>query len=256
MERLRLRVSDRRVLKLLRSWLRAGVLEGQTLRHPETGTPQGGVISPLLANVYLDALDWAWQADRGKLEVLVRYADDLVICCATKARAEASLAELRALLGELGLELAEEKVRIVYMAAQSQDKFEFLGFEHRMVRSRKSKDGWYLARWPSERAMRGARARIKELTRRARLDVPQTEVIRDLNRFLTGWGGYFRHGHSTEHFRKIDSYAIDRLGRFIGIRHKKRRTLHQGRAMLMRQQKLGLRPLVGTVGKARAHAVR
>jgi RNA-directed DNA polymerase len=104
------RISDRRVLKLLRGWLRAGVIDGVTLTHPETGTPQGGVISPLLANVYLNALDRAWQDRHGRLGVLVRYADDLVILCATKAQAEAALAELRALLASLGLELAEAKM--------------------------------------------------------------------------------------------------------------------------------------------------
>ena len=103
------RISDRRVLKLLRSWLRAGVLEGATL----TGTPQGGVISPLLANVYLNALDRAWEDRHGQLGVLVRYADDLVILCRSRAQAEAAMTELRALLADLGLELAEDKTRLV-----------------------------------------------------------------------------------------------------------------------------------------------
>jgi len=89
------RISDRRVLKVLRAWLRAGVIDGATLTHPETGTPQGGVISPLLANVYLHALDRAWQDDHGRLGVLVRYADDLVILCRTKAQAEAAMTQLR-----------------------------------------------------------------------------------------------------------------------------------------------------------------
>ena len=110
---LRERISDRRVLKLLRAWLRAGVLDGQTLVHPETGTPQGGVISPLLANVYLNALDRAWQDRHGRLGVLVRYADDLVVLCRTRAQAEVALAQLRALLAELGLVLAEDKTRLV-----------------------------------------------------------------------------------------------------------------------------------------------
>ncbi|MGH8983938.1 MAG: reverse transcriptase domain-containing protein [Acidimicrobiia bacterium] len=105
------RVSDRRVLKLLRAWLRAGVLERHTLLQPETGTPQGGVISPLLANVYLHALDRAWQERAGRLGVLVKYADDLVVLCYEQWQAEAALTELRVLLAQLGLELAEAKTR-------------------------------------------------------------------------------------------------------------------------------------------------
>ncbi len=126
------RVSDRRVLKLLRAWLRAGVLERQTLLHPETGTPQGGVISPLLANVYLHALDRAWQRRAGRLGVLVRYADDLVVVCYEQWQAEAALAELRALLADLGLELAEAKTRLVHLD-ENGEGFDFLGFHHRMV---------------------------------------------------------------------------------------------------------------------------
>src|SRR5207244_12203052 len=145
------RVSDRRVLKLLRAWLRAGVLERQTLLHPETGTPQGGVISPLLVNVYLHALDRAWQQRAGRLGVLVRYADDLVVLCGTQAQAEAALAELRALLAELGLELAEAKTRLVCLNEEGEG-FDFLGFHHWMVGLRKP-GRRFLARLPSARAM-------------------------------------------------------------------------------------------------------
>jgi retron-type reverse transcriptase len=95
---LRERVSDRRVMDLVAGWLRAGVLAGEQLLHPEAGTPQGGVASPLLANVYLDRLDQAWQADYRRLGELTRYADDLVIVCATRERAEAALAALERLL--------------------------------------------------------------------------------------------------------------------------------------------------------------
>jgi RNA-directed DNA polymerase len=220
------------------------------------GTPQGGVISPLLANVYLNALDWAWQERHGKLGTLVRYADDLVICCATKARAEAALEALRALLAGLQLALAEEKTRIAFVSKQGRDGFDFLGFRHRMAPSLSKPGNWYLARWPSDRAMKAAKQRIKELTTRKRLAYPIEHAVRDLNRFLHGWGNYFRHGHSTAHFREIDSYAIDRVGRLLGGKLKKRRPLLHGRAELFRMGGLGLRPLAGSVGKGRVHAPR
>lgn len=184
------RVSDRRVLKLVRSWLRAGVFDGESLVHPETGTPQGGVVSPLLANIYLHALDRAWQEQAGRLGVLVRYADDLVICCRTKRQAEAALAELRALLAELGLEFAEEKTRLVCLNEQGEG-FDFLGFHQRMVESFRRPGFRFLARWPSARAMQAARARIRELTDRRLLLLPIEDVVTRLNRFLIGWAATF-----------------------------------------------------------------
>ncbi|MGH8775860.1 MAG: group II intron reverse transcriptase/maturase [Jiangellaceae bacterium] len=107
------RVCDQVVLKLLRAMLRAGVMQDGSVRRPVTGTPQGGVVSPLLANVYLHRLDRAW--DRRRHGVLVRYADDLVVMCRTREQAEAALARLRVLLGELGLEPKPSKTRIVHL---------------------------------------------------------------------------------------------------------------------------------------------
>ena len=248
------RVSDRRVLKLVRAWLRAGVLEGEFLRRPDTGTPQGGVASPLLANIYLNALDWAWAERHGELGVLIRYADDVVICCKSKARAEAALEALRALLAELSLELAEEKTRIAFLAAGEPDEVHFLGFRHRMARSRRKPGSWYLARWPSDRAMRSARQRVKELTTLRRLRYPVEHAVRDVNRFLTGWGAYFRFGHSAEHFGEIDRYAFDRIARLLGRKRKKRRPLHHGRGLLAEWDGLGLRPLTGRWEASLRHA--
>jgi RNA-directed DNA polymerase len=249
------RVSDRRVLKLLRAWLRAGVLEGQTLLHSETGTPQGGVISPLLANVYLHALDRAWQERAGRLGVLVRYADDLVVLCRTKAQAEAALAELRALLAGLGLELAEAKTRLVCLNEEGEG-FDFLGFHHRMVESQRKRGRWFLARWPSARATRAARDRIREITDRRWLLRPPEVIVADLNQFLIGWGGYFRHGNSSRCFDKIDRYAFDRVARFLGEKHKRQRPLKEGRGLLARRRDLIPRKLVGTIHHGPVHATR
>lgn len=250
------RISDRRVLKLLRGWLRAGVLDGETLLRPEVGSPQGSPISPLLANVYLNALDRAWEDRHSGLGVLVRYCDDLVILCRTKAQAEAAMRELRALLAELRLELADAKTRLVCLDNDGEGSFDFLGFHHRMVESFSKPGRHFLARWPSARATQAARARIRELTDRRLLRLPVEDVVASLNRFLAGWGGYFRRGNSTTQFHKLDRYAVERLGRFVGQRHGFKRPLAHGRWLVRQQGYLGLRPLVGRVHHGAAHAAR
>ncbi|HEY5987358.1 MAG TPA: reverse transcriptase domain-containing protein [Streptosporangiaceae bacterium] len=121
------RVSDRRVLKLVGAILRAGVLEGTVLSHPEQGAPQGGALSPVLANAVLHRLDRAWAQRYHRLGVLVRYADDLCVCCPTRQRAEAAMAALTTLLGELGLALAPAKTQIVALASGERG-VDFLGF--------------------------------------------------------------------------------------------------------------------------------
>jgi RNA-directed DNA polymerase len=250
------RICDRRLLKLLRSWLKAGLLEGETLQRPEVGSPQGSPISPLFANVYLNALDRAWEDGRGELGVLVRYADDLVVLCRTRAQAEAALRELRALLAELRLELADAKTRLVFLDDDGEGSFDFLAFHHQMVESF-SKPGWhFLARWPSAAATQAARQRIRELTDRRRLRLPVEDVVTNLNRFLTGWAGYFRRGNSTTQFHKLDLYTAERLARWIGIRHKARRPLAYGYWRLRQERFFGLRPLVGRVHHGAAHATR
>jgi RNA-directed DNA polymerase len=246
------RVSDRRVLKLLRAWLRAGVFEGESLLHPETGTPQGGVASPLLANIYLHALDQAWQERAGRLGVLVRYADDLVVCCRGKAQAEAALAELRALLAGLGLALSEEKTRLVCLNEEGAG-FDFLGFHHRMVASLRRPGFRFLARWPSARAMQAARTRIRELTDRRLVYLPVEDVAGSLNRFLIGWRNYFRRGNSSRQFGKIDRYAFARL---LGERHQQHPPLACGRGLLSRRRDLIPRRLVGSIRYGAVHAAR
>jgi len=216
------RICDRNLLKLLRAMLRAGVMEQGVVRGGVTGTPQGGVVSPLLCNVYLHRLDRAWQT-RG-VGVLVRYADDAVVLCRTRQEAERALATLQAILAELGLALKQTKTRIVHLI-EGGEGLDFLGFHHRWVRatSVRHRHVQFLARWPSDKAMQHARDRIRELTDRRRLLLPVEVIVQDVNRVLRGWSGYFRYGNSARHFDKIRSYALLRLVLVVAKRHHRSR---------------------------------
>jgi group II intron reverse transcriptase/maturase len=247
------RVMDRPVLKLLRAMLRAGVMESGVVTHPVTGTPQGAVVSPLLCNVYLHRLDRAW--DTRTFGVLVRFADDLLVVCKSRRQAVAALARLRQLLAELGLTPKEAKTRIVELAVGGEG-FDFLGFHHRMVRSRGvhgRRGVEFLARWPSDKAMRRARERIRQLTVRSRLLLPVEAVVEDLNRFLRGWAGYFRYGHSASRFHTIEQHAHDRLAVFIGRRHKCGRGFGWSVLAYKSMDRCGLLSLNGTVIAPRAN---
>ncbi len=214
------RVSDRNLLKLLRATLRAGVMADGAVHREVTGTPQGGVISPVLANVYLHRLDRQW-AERGT-GVLVRFADDLVVMCHTKREAEAALSALRSILAELGLEPKAAKTRIVHLK-EGGEGLDFLGFHHRRVRGERGYEHLrFLARWPSREAMQRARDRIREITDYKRLRDPVEVIVQDLNRFLSGWANYFRYGNSRLHFTRITTYALRRLARFVAKRHKRK----------------------------------
>ena len=224
MERVARRICDRRVLRLLRQWLRAGVMEQGSLRKSTTGTPQGGVISPLLANVVLDELDETWERECGHLGDLVRYADDFVVVCRTRRQADEALARVRAILGSMGLVLHPEKTRIVELRVRGEG-FDFLGCHLRIVRSH-FKGKTYLFRWPRTKAMNAIRQRIREVTNWRRWwrmeDI--REVILELNPILRGWGNYFRTGNASRHFNSIDRYVTECLHRLL-----RRRRCHQGR---------------------------
>lgn len=229
MEKLERRISDRRVLKLLRQWLRAGIMEDGTVRTATAGTPQGGVISPLLANVYLDDLDRIWSATCSHLGQLVRYADDFVILCRTRSQAEQALAKVRDIMGLLRLQLHPTKTRLVELGI-GKDGFEFLGCHLRVVRSR-LKGKRYLFRWPSQRAMKAIRAKIHDLTDAQRWAGMKDirEVIRTLNPVLRGWGGYFRTGNASDKFNQLDAYVRMRLLSLLQKRGGQRRWRPGGR---------------------------
>jgi RNA-directed DNA polymerase len=240
------RVCDQAVLKLLRAVLRAGVMEDGQVRRPLTGTPQGGPLSPLMCNVYLHRLDRAWDEHDG---ALVRFADDLVVMCWSASQAERALARLTVLLASLGLEPKAAKTRIVHLEAGG-GGFDFLGFHHRLVRSRGlngKKPVTFLARWPSDKAMQHARDRIRFLTRRSRLLLPQEWVVEHLNQFLGGWAAYFRFGNSTTRFEKIRSYARMRLALFIAKRLRRSRGFGWSVVTYQSPNQLGLITLSGIV---------
>ncbi len=240
------RIVDRQLLKLLRALLRAGVMEEGAVRRAVAGTPQGGVASPLLANVYLGRLDRAWQA-RGP-GVLCRYADDLVVMCKTEGEARRALEALRVLLAELGLQVKEAKTRIVHLGVGGEG-FDFLGFHHRWVRGNtpRSRHLTFLARWPSRQAMQHARDRVRELLARERIRLPVGVVVREVNAFLRGWAGYFRYGNSAHHFDTIMAYATGRLARFVATRHQRPRRYGWAVVAYQSPDCLGLIDLHGSV---------
>jgi len=245
------RVSDQGVLRLLRAMLRAGVMVDGSLTRSESGTPQGGVISPLLANVYLHRVDRVW--DVREHGVLVRYADDLVVMCKSQQQAEAALARLTVLLADLGLEPKAAKTRIVHLQVGG-GGLDFLGFHHRLVSSQGRVGGkgvTFLARWPTRKAMQRARDRIRELTLRSRLRLPVEVVVEDVNRFVRGWSGYFRYGNSADHFDKINRFARERMAIFLAKRYRRSRAFGWYVVAFASTNALGLVDLTGTVAAPR-----
>jgi group II intron reverse transcriptase/maturase len=241
------RVCDQAVLKLLRAMLRVGVMSDGVVRREVTGTPQGGVISPLMCNVYLHRLDRAW--DVREHGVLVRFADDAVVMCRSRQQAEAALARLTALLAELGLEPKAAKTRIVHLTEGGQG-FDFLGFHHRWVRAEGRTGGKgvaFLARWPTDRAMQHARDRIRELTERRRMLLRVEYIVEDVNRFLRGWAAYFRYGNSALRFEKVRSYALMRIAGFLAKKHRRTRAFGRWVIAFASDSQLGLIRLDGTV---------
>jgi len=245
------RVCDQSVLKLLRVMLRAGAMEDGQVRRPVTGTPQGGVISPVMCNVYLHRLDRARDEHDG---VLVRFADDLVVMCWSRSQAERALERLTAVLADLGLEPKAAKTRIVRLE-EGGEGLDFLGFHHRLVRSRGlngKKPVTFLARWPADRAMRHARDRIRELTGRRWLPLRPEAIAQEVNKFLRGWAAYFRYGHSARRFSKIRQYARMRLAMFVRKKHRRSRGFGWRALVFLSPDEFGLISLYGIVVAPRA----
>jgi len=249
------RVCDRRMLKLLRGWLRAGVFEGGVVNAINAGTPQGSPISPLLANIALHMLDEAWAGGGQQLGTLVRYCDDFVVLCATHDRAEEARELAAAILDTIGLRLHPEKTRLAHLAG-GVEGFDFLGFHHRMRKSWKYPDRWYLYKWPSQRAMASIRGKIRERTDRRYARLPLESAVENLNPVIRGWGNYFRYGNSGQKFNQIDGYVNERLAILASVKHGL-----TGRNWVTRfnhtwVNQLGVYRLSGKVTRWPAHASR
>jgi group II intron reverse transcriptase/maturase len=221
------RVSDGSVLRLIKLWLRTSVQEedkdGTRRTKPNpSGTPQGGVISPLLANLYLNALDWAVNEQVEGKPVLVRYADDLVIL-SRPGQGENLRERLRQWSSARGLQLNEEKTRLL----SSRQGFNFLGFTVRWQASRTT-GRWYAHVQPSaqsEQRLRDAvRFRLNHWTQHQRI----TEVVADLNRLLRGWSGYFHFRHSGQVMEELQDWVCERFRGWLWRKHGCRRGRWKG----------------------------
>jgi group II intron reverse transcriptase/maturase len=216
----RSRVIDRSVVKLIAMWLKAGVMEEMAVRTETAGTPQGGVISPLLANLYLHWLDQTWEkrgfGERTHDAHLVRYADDFVILC--KRQPEFYLAQAKAVIDRLGLTLNVRKTRIVNA---EEDSFVFLGHTFVVQPSKVSGKRWPYY-YPSPKAMKSVKGKIRDVVRSGQhLELPS--LIREkVNPILRGWGNYFKTGNSRKHFLNIANYTVWALCIMLRKKHKKR----------------------------------
>lgn len=222
MELVARRISDGAVLALIAAWLRAPIVEedqnsgGKRTLPNRQGTPQGGVISPLLANIYLDKLDKAVNEQPGA--VMIRYADDFVILC-PKGRGRLLLERLNRWLAGRKLKLNESKTRLLNAR---QDSFKFLGFRIRMARgSRTGKT--FPAVEPHPQSCRKLRDNIRATLNHWSLHVSEQEAIQAVNRKVKGWAGYFHYGNSSRAFNTMQEYICARVRRWLWRRHKRSR---------------------------------
>jgi RNA-directed DNA polymerase len=233
--RVRRRVADKRVLGLIKAFLKAGILTEQgSLEQTLSGTPQGGILSPLMANVALSALDEhfarAWEAmgqkwyqrdavrrRGGATYRLIRYADDFVICVAGERRhAEELIATTEQVIAPLGLTLSKEKTRVVHI----NEGIDFLGW--RIKRQKRGSDGrWFVYTYPSKRSLAAVKAKVRQITQSGH-NQPLDQLLHRLNPVLRGWCAYFRCGVSSRTFAYLDAFTWRRVVRWLRGKYPKR----------------------------------
>lgn len=238
------RIADGYVIKLMREWLRAGVVFQGNSHYPDAGTPQGGVISPLLANIYLNSIDtyWTEQHYRQRRDAhLVRYADDMVIICNPRD-AQKILDDISKLLESIHLSLNTDKTRIT----NAHEGFDFLSFH--FVRKYGRLRGKEITRFfPSLSATRHFREKVKTVLNRKRAHFVREEcVIKELNLLTTGWTNYFNHAQSTTVYKKLQRFIEWKYAKFLAYRHKYKRPSGKFKPHL-EPYSMGLKPLTGRI---------
>ena len=257
---LRMRVVDRSVLALIQGWLRAPVVETdnagrQKTTRPKQGTPQGGVISPLLANVYLHWFEMAFYSPQGPATWaqarMIRYADDFVILAKRIDKPLVDWVESQ-LEGRFRLTIHRSKTRTVDLN-QPSASVDFLGYTFRYDRDLFGRGGRYLNVLPSKRSLARFRDRVRELTASCRGLVPVDDLVRDVTRYLAGWGRYFAQGYPRRVFNRADSFVLRRLVRHLQRRSQRPFRPPDGKSFLAHLQTLGLQLLEPTLGDRRPH---
>lgn len=229
------RISDRRILKLIWQWLNAGVMEQGEYQKSDKGAPQGGVISPLLSNIYLHYFDYVWTNHYSQLGTLIRYADDFVILAKRRQQAEQAMQAVYHIMSKLELIIHEGKTKLVDMYF-GKEGFDFLGFHNRFKRGRTKTWKWYwrLFQVPSHKAMKRMRANIK-----AAFDSPVKllwslqDMIKLLNPKIVGMRNYYNREFAQEKLWHIDRYIVQKFTKWYN--HKRQRQYRLGNMNKIRE---------------------
>lgn len=234
-----MRINDRRILKLIEQWLKAGVMiEGEYL-ETEIGSPQGGVISPLLANIYLHYLDVVWEKYYSKIGKLVKYADDFVIVCKNYKDVQHAQKAVEWVMNKLELTINKEKTKIVSLWEGKQG-FDFLGYHHRMLRhtTREGRRYYQLIQWISNKAKTKVQTKVKEFLARNTLYHSLEDAIEGLNRKIIGWRNYY--GLSRwDKLNRLDKYILMKLVMWFNQkRQERKRKDYYGLCSMFRKQGL------------------
>ena len=246
---LRMRITDRSVLRLLRMWLQAPIVEDKGKREPpkrnRKGTPQGGVISPLLANIYLHWFDKQFHRSQGPAHwakaKLIRYADDFVVLaryqgCRLQEWIQSTIEEW------LELEVNMEKTRIIKMK-QPQKRLKFLGYELRHKRSPFDNSKYYWSLTPAKESLAKERDRMRAMTSSKTCFIPIDDIIKQVNRNLNGWGNFFKMGHPNKAFRQMDWYVMQRMRRLLFRRSQRKYKIPAEKSAYQVIKELGLMSL-------------
>lgn len=221
---LREQVNDSTTLNLIRKYLKAGVMENDLEKATITGVPQGSVISPLLANIYLNTLDRLWEKYGLTHGILVRYADDMVIICKNKKSANHALNLLQYIMAKLDLKLHPVKTKIISMW-DGKEGFDFLGMHHRRMTTETRKGQLYKEayQYPSRKAMKKMKAEVKRnVNRRSLLVAKEEDLIKNLNPKITGWKNYYSTKRNKKWMQALDWYIICTFTRWYNKKHQRR----------------------------------